>query len=486
MKKFLYLIPTFFLLFSCSEEAIDHIPYNAVNQETVLQFPKDFNNFILGGYSYMVKNGGADGFGQELLIDTECSTDNLILNPQGRQSNKDGYNWTNTANSSSFSFYNSAYRSALMANIVIDQINKLDPGTFRDNILGEAYFIRAINYFELLRNYSKIPTQSSDANSSLGIAYITSSKTIIREPRTSVADCYSKLLSDLNNAAGLIGNSSTVVGSGRANKASVYGLLSRVHLYMGNYASCITNADLAIAASGATVTSRANFYTSANVGLWEDTAASSTGVLFKLRLDIVDAVNPGVAYSQAVGSAIRSEYVVSKELFDIYQATDIRKAAYFKTGVFSGNSYNNIGKYDGRATGQRNLVDVKLIRIEEVILNKAEAEYKLTGGGLASLDLIRSNRYSSFVSGGETGTALWNAIQLERRLEMAFEMDRYYTLKRLSLPLVRSSVDGHFSNGTGTPAVVTNIAANDFRWQFPIPQDEIDINPAIVQNPGYN
>ena len=176
---------------------------------------------------------------------------------------------------------------------------------------------------------------------------------------------------------------------------------------------------------------------------------------------------------------------MSKEFYDKFQASDIRKAAYIKTGPFAGNIYNNISKYDGRANGQKNVVDVKILRLEEVYLNKAEAEYNLNGGGLTSLDKIRSNRYSPFVSGGETGQALYDAIQLERRLELAFEMDRFYTLKRLNLPVVRSAIDGHFANGTGTPAEFTTLAAGDFRWQFPIPQDERDINENLEQNPGY-
>ena len=126
-----------------------------------------------------------------------------------------------------------------------------------------------------------------------------------------------------------------------------------------------------------------------------------------------------------------------------------------------------------------------MLRIEEVYLNKAEAEYNLSGGGLASLNKIRSNRYSAFVSTNETGQALYNAIMLERRLELAFEMDRYYTLKRLNLPVVRSATDGQFADGTGVPAEFTNLPAGDFRWQFPIPQDEIDINSNLQQNLGY-
>ncbi len=481
MKK-IFLFTVLLLSFvSCNEDDITFAPYNAVNDATVLVKPADFTNIINGAYAYMIKRGGAGGFGQEWLIDSEVATDNLILNIQGRQSNKDGFRFTSTPSSSHFDFYNSGYTAITFANIALSKLSVLQDGTFKDNIEAEARFIRALNHFELLRNYAKIPTQSNDALSSLGVAYVEVVDPVLKPSRLTVQDSYDKVLADLLIAKDKIGNNT--IANGHPGKAAVYALLSRVYLYLGQWQNCIDNANLAISNFSGDVATRAEFYTSPTVGLWED--SNDKGVLFKLRIDVVDGTTPGVAYSQAAGTAIRSEYLVSYELFNKFLSTDIRKAAYIKTGNFSGNSYNNISKYDGRGTGQRNVVDVKVLRLEEVYLNKAEAEYNLNGGGLASLDKIRSNRYSSFVSPNETGQALYDAIMLERRLELAFENDRYYTLKRLALPVTRSATDGHFSNGTGTPAEFTSLPANDFRWQFPIPQDEIDINQNLQQNPGY-
>lgn len=481
MKKiFFYTILSLSIL-SCDNEKITFAPYNAVNDATLLSKPADFTNVINGAYAYMVKRGGDTGFGEELLIDSEVATDNLILNIQGRQSNKDGFRFSSTPSSSHFDFYNSGYRAITFANLALSKLSVLQVGTFKDNIEGEARFIRAINHFELLRNYSKIPTQAADANASLGISYLEVVNPILKPSRLTVAESYDKVLADLLIAKDKIGNNS--ITDGHPGKSAVYALLSRVYLYMGQWQNCIDNSNLAISNYSGDIATRSQFYTSATTGLWEDT--NSSGVLFKLRIDLTDGTTPGVAYSQAVGAQIKSEYCVSKEFFDKFLSTDIRKSAYIKTGPFAGKIYNNISKYDGRGNGPKNLVDVKLLRIEEVYLNKAEAEYNLNGGGLVSLDKLRSNRYSPLVSGGETGTALFNAIMLERRLELAFEMDRYYTLKRQNLPVVRSTTEGHFADGTGTPAEVTNLPAGDFRWQFPIPQDERDINLNLQQNPGY-
>jgi hypothetical protein len=219
--------------------------------------------------------------------------------------------------------------------------------------------------------------------------------------------------------------------------------------------------------------------------LWND--VNSAGVLFKLRIEQVDGVTPGVVYFQTVASGIRSEYVAPKSVADLFLETDIRKAAYFRTSAYNGNDYNHIIKYERRLTGNPAIVDIKVLRLEEVYLNMAEAQYRINGGGLASLDAVRSQRYSAFVSTNETGAALLSAILLERRLELAFEMDRFFTLKRLGSSMVRNAVEGDYANGGGTKVETSalTIPAGNFKWQLPIPQSERDLNSNLQQNPGY-
>lgn len=466
-----------FSVLSCQEEDIIYRPLDAVNEGTVLQKPVDFENAIRGAYIYMTDGSG---YGGEFLIDTEVMTDNLIYNPGGRQTNLDGFRWLSTPNSPHFDLYESAYRPAEMASKVINNIGNLLPSADRDNIEGEARFIRALNMFDLVRSYSKIPTQSVDASSSLGIYYLKTFEPFARPSRPTVQDTYDNILADLLIAKDKISASNSVT-SGRASKSAVDGLLSRVYLYMGDYANAALYGQLALDnATGAmgTINSGANF-----VKLWDD--ANANGVLFKLVLQDVDNVIAGTVYFQGGANARKSEYVVSKELMDLYKDSDIRKTAYIANSKYAGKFYNHIIKYDGRPGGTAGIVDIKIIRMEEILLNKAEAEYRLNGGGLATLDMLRSKRYSDFTPGTETGQALLDAILLERRLELAFEMDRFYTLKRLNMDMTRSTTDGQFSDGTGVPANVTFIAAGDYRWEMPIPKYYRDLNPNYQQNPGY-
>lgn len=429
----------------------------------------------------MIKNGGAEGYGTEFLIDTEVMTDNVITMNSGRGTNSSGYRLNSVPNDSHFDYYDSAYRASELASRVINEINTLLPSAERNNLEGEARFVRALNHFDLVRIYSKIPTQSADANASLGMPYLDGFTPTATPSRPSVADTYGRILDDLLLAKDLIGTSNTLA-SGRASKSAVYALLSRVYLYMGDYPKVIEYGNLATNNGAAAVCPRTAF-----VSYWDDVATSTTGMLFKLRIDQVDAVTPGVAFSQTTGQGIRSEFVVPKDFMDMFLATDIRKAAYTTTSAYAGNVYNHIIKYNGRLTGNPGIVDIKVLRVEEVYLNMAEAQYNIDGTGLVYLDKIRAQRYTGFVSPGETGAALYAEIMKERRLELAFEMDRFFTLKRLNLPMTRLSNQGDFANGAGTLPEATSLSlpAGSFKWQIPIPQYQRDLNSSLQQNPGY-
>src|SRR5690606_37866859 len=138
---------------------------------------------------------------------------------------------------------------------------------------------------------------------------------------------------------------------------------------------------------------------------------------------------------------IRSEWVATYGLFQLYDTTDVRLLSYIQPDApFSGATYNAVIKYMGRNDGTPpGIVDLKYLRVAEVLLNRAEAYAMLNmdGDALADLDHLRENRYTDFTPGTESGQALKDAIDLERRLELAFEGDRWFSLKRKGLPVER-------------------------------------------------
>ena len=138
-------------------------------------------------------------------------------------------------------------------------------------------------------------------------------------------------------------------------------------------------------------------------------------------------------------------------------------------------------------TGQVNgRVDIKVMRAAEVLLNRAEAQFNLgdEAGALATLDELRADRFTGFTSPGETGAALEDAIQFNRRVELCFEGHRFFDIKRRGENMVRSAF-GDIIDGSGTPAEVQLLSAGDFRFQLPIPLAEENANDNLEQNPGY-
>jgi len=179
------------------------------------------------------------------------------------------------------------------------------------------------------------------------------------------------------------------------------------------------------------------------------------------------------------------EYVVSFDFYNSFAADDIRKEAYTFEGQGDGIQYNGIKKLFGRPGQFNGEVDYKIIRTAEAYLNKAEAYYNMGNESAArqALDQVRTNRYLTPPS-GETGSALRDAIRLERRFEFAFEYQRFFDLKRWGLSISRTNKGDH-ADGTGTPSDVLNLNTGDNKWQLPIAQQSIDVNPNLQQNPGY-
>jgi hypothetical protein len=492
MKK-IYIIASVLLITAagCKKELIQN-PSNAIPTEEAFVSPADFTNAVLGAYAGLLgKNlpsiggtvppstyyGGQDG--GSMATTPDVMSDNLILNQQGRKSEQDFFNFKYTGNET-WNLWSNAYVAIARANNIIVNINHLSAGAFKDNALGEALAVRALAHFDLLRLYAKSYTSASATDP--GVPYVTSVDPTQLPARTPDKTAYDNVVTDLVQAQGLIAEDN---GVGRFNKAAVDGILSRVYLYRADWQNCITASTAAISdanGNGHILATTANFG-----NIWIDTDdPASTEVLFRIKILDDDDIPIGVGYEQASPSGVKPEYSVSFSLFNLYTGTDVRNPAYIGKTVFNTISYNYVKKYFGRTTGNANVVDYKVIRLGEIYLNRAEAYYNAgnQAASLTDLNTLRANRYTNFVAGTESGTALYNAILLERRLELAFEGSRFFDIKRLNMPIQRDNY-GDNADGTGVPASVQFVPANSPLFELPIPVYEINANHNVVQNPGY-
>lgn len=478
--KYTGLVASFFLLASCDRELDQFSTLNeaeniAMSTPQALRMAMDGAYDLMKGTYYYSSDTGSQ------IIMGDVPSDNLILVTAGRNSNRAASNFEFTAdNAQTTGLYNAAYGVIAQTNFVLKYVNAgIVSGTEKDNLEAEARALRALAHFDLVRAYAKIPTQSADAKNSMGLFYSESfdpSGVKGASRNLTVEQFYKKIIADLEYAKDNIGTSSNKNG---LTKPAILGLLSRVYLYMGDYKKVIEYGDTEFGLTTASVTSLSNFN-----NIWKST--STDGILFQVANSEAERVNVGVAYNQSFPTGIKSEYVVDYDLFQLYSSDDVRKDTYFTTSNYEGKMYNHVTKYMQIGTGQLGVVPVNYLRSAEVLLNVAEAYYR-EGNEVRALELLnklRTQRYSSYTAGNETGAALLDAILLQRRLELFGENDRWYTLKRLGLGVQRSG-KGDIADGSGTKALKQTLNSTDTKWQWPIPNSAIRKNKAIIQNPGY-
>lgn len=485
MKNIFYKITVLALIiggFTSCDNELDQVPFDEFGTENAYVTAADYENAIRGVYKALTfadVYGGSDAGG--MLDAPDVLSDNVTFAQRGRGTRRTLHNWQYGASDEPMGgLYERAYQLIYRANVLLSKSEGYE-GENKANIVAEAKALRALAHFDLVTFFGKIPTQSGDANGSLGIAYITDPDPLTEPARETVGAVYDKIAQDLTEALADINDSNSINSANKAEsrmgKDAVRILLSRVYLYMGQWQNAIN------AANGISipVASRANV-----VGVWEDTSRDGLAFYIPNQLPIL-GLNVGVTWSQGGLTNLIPEYVVSYELFQLYSNDDIRKEAYTLQAANNSDNlqFNAIKKLFGRPGQTNGQVDMKIFRSAEAYLNMAEAYYNLGQEGQArtALDAVRSKRYTSF-PGGESGTALRDAIRLERRLEFAFESQRFFDLKRWGQGVERESF-GDLANGSGTASDQLSLPASSNKFQLPIPLTALDLNPNLTQNPGY-
>jgi tetratricopeptide (TPR) repeat protein len=319
----------------------------------------------------------------------------------------------------------------------------------KNQLIGEAYFIRALSYFDLARTWGgvQIVTQPTEtATDKYGIK------------RSSLADTYAQVLSDLNAAEPLL-PLPTTANPVRANKETVWALKARYYLYQKDWANAEKYASQVIAdvtnysllkpysawfANNAVGTKESVFelsysatYTNGHRGQWQPPANGGTRQWA-----------PNAAFIA----------LVNNPLIGGNRNTLIAQTS---AGLWYGNLY-----YRSPATDP-----AYVIRIAELYLIRAEAraqQNNLTGANsaVADLNVIRDRAGLVATTATSQGDILL-AIENERRIEFAFEPHRWFDLVR-----------------TGRAAAVLGITDPN-KFLLPIPIDQLNADPSLTQNPGY-
>lgn len=336
-------------------------------------------------------------------------------------------------------------------------------------IRAQALAIRAHAHFDLMRYFAPEFGRNSTA---LGIPYVTlfdPVKPFANLPaRNTVKENYDAILKDLGDAlvafredqTGFTNTSRVYIDS-----VVVYAMRARVNYYASQWNAVIADANVAL---GLRPVGNAAAYVSAFAVSGEE--APTSEVYWAIPSD--NSLRPGGSVS---GSS--PNYRVTAAMTTILQS---QGGAYVSTGV---NRFNQAGaggvqrtlcwKYPG-------LRSFKVFRAGELMLMRAEAKQRINDAtALDDLNLLRTNR--NVATGNETGAALLDAILLQRRVELLGEGHRWFDLRRTTKTIVRNEC----GVAGGSRASNCTIASTSRAWTFPIPFNEIKVNPNLVQNQGY-
>jgi hypothetical protein len=269
--------------------------------------------------------------------------------------------------------------------------------------------------------------------------------------RSTAAEVYTQIATDLGEAEARITNAAP---TSRGSVGAVKALQARVFLYQQNWASANAKADEVIALGYTLAPAIADLFDAEGQDTPED--------IFKLTFTDSDYQNIGYYYL-SYNSGGRSEVAVDPNLIAVSDPADDRLAF----GVNQNESPAEGTKFPTPIGAE----DVHVIRFAEVILIKAEAMARLNNldSAVAEYNKIRVRALlPAHVLGVDVTTqqTVLDAIDLERRLELAFEGDRFADLVR-----------------TGRAQAVLGIPA--YQEVLPVPLREIDVAPGITQNPGY-
>lgn len=439
--KNILLIAALLVTASC-KKYLEEIPNNALPTEKAITDLGTARAAIIGAYD-RVQGYYASSYPTLGTI----TTDNVLFNGTLSEYLQLDQNAVPTDNVITVSAYQNIYRAVNSANSVILYVpSVVDPlltTAERNKILGEAYFIRALSYFDLARGWGGVQLQLKPTTDLAGLK---------GTKRSTLDQTYDQVLADLIQAEQLLPEDATT--RNRAQKSTARALRARLHLYRRQWADAESYATQVIANTKYTLVKPYKSFFTAPF----QTAES----VFELAFNNNDRNTYwNLWYPSSAGGQYTlkpSDALVAKLNNPAIGGT--RNALIAGTG----NSVYGV-LYNTTSTG----VDPSyVIRIAELYLIRAEAraqQNKLLEAA-ADLNAVR-NRADVAATTAVTQPQLLQAIEDENAVEFAFEAHRWFDLVR-----------------TERAGAVLGLTNRNY-WLFPIPYSDVLSDPDVVQNPGY-
>lgn len=493
-KKYLVSACALGLLFlsSCRTDFLETESSEGIAVETALATSQSLMNIINGIHRDMyVRTPSGQGYNGQTgaMIMFDSMAEDLVHTGTAANWHVADLRWlsqdieTSSATNYPWRFY---YKIINNANLVIQgATTATGDQVLKDKAVGEAYAYRAWAMFQLVQIYGKKYVLGGANNDADGGIIIRLQKGEQPLPRSTVAETYTQIETDLDASIALLTGKTRVHKSHFTDKVAK-GIKARVLLLQGRYldAAALANQARTGFALMDNTAYKAGFNKLENVEwMWGS----------EIIPDQTDFFGNFGAYmsrnysSSTIRSAPKAIY---KPLFDLFTAADVRRQNFDATGAhtnlalpsnFSKKAYTS-QKFLAVSTSDSRM-DVPYMRSGEMYLLEAEALAR--GGDEAGSKIVftslMQNRNSTYTASSNTGAAYITEIMNSRRIELWGEGFRWFDLRRLDLPVKRNDPGSNHITSVLTNVFV--ISKDDPKWSFKIPRDELDANPLCKQNP---
>ena len=488
-------------LSSCSD-FLDVKPTNQANASSAITTPADAESFMTGILNRML-NGNF--YGRNMILYGDAKGGDLTIYSQGRGYDY-LYSFNHTASSGSGSgFWTTGYDIILQLNTLLENIEKLekDPENTADfgNMKGQALTLRAMLYFDLVRLYG-LPYTLYSPSASLGVPNVTTVLEVSAQPdRATVAENYTQILSDIDEAAKTITKTVSSTTNGFPTYWANRALAARVYLTMGNTEKALKAAEEVINSGKYSLYSN-DKWVSSWTEQFGDESIFEMHVLVKeanLTTSSLGAMYSRIQhYSSKVGGYFgASDYWLERMNED---PEDVRwgimsydeNSESYDDDEFEGKGdrmaccYKYLGSVDMAGDGKDDpaSTNVKIFRLSEMYLIAAEAALAEGYAEAAAKYLNAIRKRSPNLAPATAETVTLEMILSEKSKELFSEGQRYWDRLRLGETI-------EFNDeimGIDCPHRDKIIDTKTYhKVVLPISIDEINSSPnlATQQNPGY-
>lgn len=490
IKKYIYIILASTLItFSCS---LEEEPYGFPSTGNFYQSEEDAYSALIYAYSILPE---IEYYSRVFIMVTEIPTENLTIKPDAGASNFEMDEIrTRSDNAEITTAWRYGYIGINRANAVIANVPGIEDmdEQIRDQIVGEAYFLRALHYFNLVRLFGSVPLRTEP---------VTSIEEV-NAPLSGIPQVYDLIIEDLELAIDLM---DTERREGRVNKVAGWSLLAKVNLHLASSGDSgspgydfVSNVDqyyTDAANYAGKVINDQNVYGFDNdlINIFDvnsedgpehifsvstDRTGQFEGNYSKLPLMFIPYID-GAVFQLDDGTSVASgwnHFLTEPAIYNSYDDADLRKTELLVSRVWVNGDERNLGiedfsrpftrKYiDPDRVGDQTSVNTPVIRYSDILLVYAEAVGP-TAEGYAAINQIRNRADIGDLTTGLSVDEFRRAVIQERSWELAFEGNRLFDLRRANLmeAVLQDTYGKTLQNGV---------------YFFDIPQREVDTNPFI-------